>query len=187
MGTAAEPVRLALRKLWSDHVIWTREYIVAAVAGAPDAEAAAGRLLKNQEDIGAAIVPYYGEAAGEKLTDLLKQHILIAVDLVGAAKAGDDAAFANHDARWTANIRDIASFLAGANPNWPEKDVFDLLALHLKLTKDEAVARLTRDWAADVRAFDDIFTEIMVVADTLYDGIVAQFPDRFAPAPESAR
>lgn len=186
MGIAAEPVRLALRKLWSDHVIWTREYIVAAVAGTPDGETAAGRLLKNQEDIGAAIVPYYGKAAGDKLTDLLKQHILIAVDLVAAAKAGDNTAFATHDERWTANIRDIASFLAGANPNWPEKEVFDLLALHLKLTKDEAVARLSGDWAADVTAFDDIFTEIMVVADTLYDGIGAQFPERFASVPAVA-
>ncbi|MEO8468184.1 MAG: glycosyltransferase [Chloroflexota bacterium] len=179
MGTSAEPVRLALRKLWSDHVIWTREYIVAAVAGTPDAAAAAGRLLKNQEDIGAAIVGYYGEGAGAKLTELLKEHIMIAVDLVAAAKAGDQTAFATHDARWTANIGELAAFLAGANPNWPEKDVLDLLALHLKLTKDEAVARITGDWAADIRAFDDIFTEIMVVADTLHDGIVAQFPDRF--------
>jgi hypothetical protein len=183
MGTSAEPVRLALRKLWSDHVIWTREYIVAAVAGSPDAEAAAGRLLKNQEDIGSAIVPYYGQAGGDKLTDLLKQHILIAVDLVAAAKSGNQAAFATHDGRWTANIGEIASFLAGANPNWPEKDVFDLLALHLKLTKDETIARLTGDWAADVKAFDDIFTEILVVADTLHDGLAAQFPDRFAQAP----
>lgn len=180
MGSSAEPVRLALRKLWADHVIWTREYIVAAVAGTPDADAAAARLLKNQEDIGAAVVPYYGQGAGDKLTDLLKQHIMIAVDLVAAAKAGDDAAFATHDERWTANIGEIASFLAGANPNWPEKDVLDLLALHLKLTKDEAVARLTGDWEADVKAFDDIFTEIMVVADTLHNGIAAQFPDRFA-------
>ena len=180
MGTSPEPVRLALRKLWSDHVIWTREYIVAAVAGTSDAEAAAGRLLKNQEDIGAAIVPYYGQSAGDKLTTLLKDHIMIAVDLVAAAKAGDNAAFAKHDERWTANIGEIASFLAGANPNWPEKDVLDLLALHLKLTKDEAVARISGDWAADVKAFDDIFTEIMVVADTLHDGLAAQFPDRFA-------
>jgi hypothetical protein len=180
MGTSAEPVRLALRKLWSDHVIWTREYIVAAVAGTPDADAAAGRLLKNQEDIGAAIVPYYGQAAGDGLTDLLKQHILIAVDLVAAAKSGDQEAFAKHDGRWTANIGEIAAFLAGANPNWPEKDVLDLLALHLKLTKDEAVARITGDWAADVKAFDDIFTEIMVLADALNDGIAAQFPERFA-------
>ena len=183
MGTSAEPVRLALRKLWSDHVIWTREYIIAAVAGTPDAEAAAGRLLKNQEDIGAAVAGFYGQAAGDTLTDLLKQHIMIAVDLVAAAKSGEDAAFARHDARWTDNIGDIARFLSGANPNWPEKDVLDLLALHLKLTKDEAVARLQGDWAADIRAFDDIFTEIMVLADALNDGIVAQFPDRFAMVP----
>jgi len=182
MGTSAEPVRLALRKLWSDHVIWTREYIVAAVAGTPDADAAAGRLLRNQEDIGAAIVPYYGQAAGDALTELLKQHILIAVDLVAAAKSGDNDAFATHDARWTANIGEIARFLAGANPNWPEADVLDLLALHLKLTKDEAVARLTGDWAADVKAFDDIFTEILVLADALHDGLKAQFPDKFASA-----
>ena len=182
MATSKEPVRLALRKLWSDHVIWTREYIVAAVAGSPDAEAAAGRLLKNQEDIGAAVAGFYGDDAGNELTSLLKEHILIAVDLVAAAKTGDQAAFATHDARWTANAEAIASFLAGANPNWPKQDVLDLLSLHLKLTKDEAVARLSSDWAADVKAFDDIFTEIMVLADALHDGIVAQFPDRFAGA-----
>jgi hypothetical protein len=179
MGSSTEPVRNALRKLWADHVIWTRQYIVAAVAATPDADAAAGRLLKNQEDIGAAIVPYYGDAAGDRLTALLKQHIMIAVDLVAAAKTGDQAAFATHDARWTSNIGEIAAFLAGANPNWPEQGVLDLLALHLKLTKDETVARLTGDWAADIQAFDDIFTEILVVADTLYDGLLAQFPERF--------
>lgn len=180
MTTAAEPVRNALRKLWADHVIWTRQYIVAAVAGTPDADAAAGRLLRNQEDIGAAVAGFYGEAAGERLTGLLKEHILIAVDLVAAAKSGDQAAFATHDARWTANIETIADFLSSANPFWPRADVLDLLALHLKLTKDETVARLTGDWAADVRAFDDIFTEIIVLADAIHDGLAAQFPERFA-------
>jgi hypothetical protein len=179
MGKSLEPVRLALRKLWSDHVIWTREYIVAAVATTPDAGAAAERLLRNQEDIGQAIVPYYGMDGGAKLTDLLKQHILIAVDLVEAARTGNQKAFETHDARWTANIGELAAFLSGANPHWPERDVLDLLALHLKLTKDETVARITADWAADVKAFDDIFTEIMVVADTIYEGLVAQFPERF--------
>lgn len=182
MATPSEPVRLALRKLWSDHVIWTREYIVAAVAGTPDATAAAGRLLRNQEDIGAAIVPYYGEAAGARLTELLKQHILIAVDLIEAAKSGDGAAFAVKDAAWSANVEEIAAFLAGANPNWPAAAVVDLLALHLQLTKGEVVARLEGDWDADVRAFDDIFTEILVVADTLHEGLAAQFPDRFTTA-----
>ena len=182
MATSKEPVRLALRKLWSDHVVWTRQYIIAAVAETPDAGAAAGRLLKNQEDIGAAVAGYYGDAAGNQLTELLKEHIMIAVDLVAAAKSGDQAAFAQHDARWTANIETIAAFLAGANPNWPETDVLDLLALHLKLTKDETVARITGDWAADIKAFDDIFNEILVLADALHYGIVAQFPERFNAA-----
>ena len=182
MATTKEPVRIALRKLWSDHVIWTREYIIAAVAGTPDADAAAGRLLKNQEDIGAAIAGFYGDAAGAKLTELLKAHIMIAVDLVAAAKSGDKAAFATHDARWTANAEEIAGFLAGANPNWPKQDVFDLLSLHLKLTKDEAVARIGGDWAADIKAFDAIFNEIMVVADALNDGIAAQFPEKLRAA-----
>lgn len=211
---AAEPVRLALRKLWSDHVIWTRDYIIAATSGphgltdvtehlpvgsagaavagttqaalgampASDADAAASRLLRNQDDIGEAFVPYYGKDAARKLSDLLKQHIMIAVELIADAKGGDKQKFARDDERWTQNANGIARFLASANPNWPEKDVMDLLALHLQLTKGEVTARLNQDWNADVKAFDDIFTEIMVLADTLYDGLVAQFPQKVRPS-----
>jgi hypothetical protein len=218
MTTSAEPVRLALRKLWSDHVIWTREYIMCAIRGpqgvtgvaeelpvgemgaavanasqaalktAPmsDADAAAARLLRNQDDIGDAIKPYYGGDAGAKLTDLLKQHILIAVELVDAAKDGDDNRFAKEDANWTANGEAIADFLASANPNWPKKDVFDLLSLHLKLTKDETVAILQKDYNTSIQRFDDIFNEILVLADTLHDGLVAQFPEKFSGSAAAA-
>jgi hypothetical protein len=105
---------------------------------------------------------------------------MIAVDLVAAAKSGDSAKFKEADARWSANVVEIAGLLSGANPAWPKKDVLDLLNLHLKLTKDEAVARLGRNWAADVQAFDDIFVEINTVADTLTAGIITQFPGKFA-------
>ncbi len=180
MSDAQCTLRASLRKLWADHAIWTRQYIVAFANDGQDAGAAATRLLKNQEHLGNAIVPFYGEAAGARLTELLKQHILIAVDLLTAAKAGDDAEFQRQDQRWSQNADEIAAFLSGANPNWPKSDVVDLLNVHLKLTKDEAVARLTGKWDDDVVAFDDIFTEIMTVSDTLADGIVKQFPERFA-------
>jgi hypothetical protein len=174
---AARSLSVGMRRLWADHVIWTREYVVAAIAGTPDAGAAAARLLKNQEDIGNAIVPFYGEEAGAQLTELLKQHILIAVDLIEAAKAGDDKAFEGHDRRWSENADEIATFLSNANPYWPKKEVLDLLNQHLALTKGEAVARLTGDWEGDVRAFDDIFTEILTMADFLSEGIFRQFPN----------
>ena len=169
----------ALRRLWADHVIWTRDYVVAAIADSPDAEAVAGRLLRNQDDIGNAIVPFYGENAGKALTDLLKQHIMIAVELIEAAKTGDQDKFADADKQWDQNAADIASFLSKANPNWPEKDVVDLLNQHLVLTKNEAVARLEQRWEDDIEAFDQIFTEILTVSDVLTAGIVKQFPEKF--------
>lgn len=173
----------ALHRLWTDHVFWTREYVVSAIADTPDVGAAANRLLKNQEDIGNAIVPIYGEAAGVALTDLLKQHILIAVDLVEAAKSGDKERFAAEDEKWNRNAVDIAVLLSSANPNWDKRDVHDLVAQHLELTRHEAVARLTKDWAADVAAYDDIMTEIMTLADVLSSGIVKQFPEKFVTSP----
>jgi len=180
MATSPLAFNQAMRKLWSDHVIWTRLYVMAATADTPDADAAAGRLLRNQEDIGNAIVPFYGKDNGGKLTGLLKDHIMIAVDLIKAAKTSDDKKFAEYDKKWTDNAHQISAFLSGANPSWPEAAVFDLLDQHLRLTKGEVVARLKKDWAADVKAFDDIFTEIMVLADTLAEGIIAQFPTNFS-------
>jgi len=185
MSTASSPspaaARLhdAMRKLWSDHVVWTRLYIVSAVAGDPSAQTAANRLLRNQEDIGNAIVPYYGAAAGTQLTNLLKQHILIAVDLVTAAKAGDQAKVADADRRWHANANDIATFLSAANPNWPKATVLAMLNQHLALTTQEATARIQGRWADDVSSFDSIFSQILGMADALSDGIVKQFPNRF--------
>ena len=175
-SSSAPELRTAMRKLWSDHVIWTRQYIVAAVAGDPSAQAASVRLLKNQEDIGNAVVPYYGAAAGVKLTDLLKQHILIAVDLVTAAKAGDAAKQADADKRWHDNAADIATFLSGANPNWPRQTLLDMLNQHLALTTQEAVARMQQKWSDDTATFDRIFTQAMEMADALTAGIAKQFP-----------
>src|SRR5438105_8559710 len=123
--------QLAMRKLWSDHVFWTRLSILEAVDRTPVSErlaavardlvgqigtsiggavslasagdAAAIRLLRNQEDIGNAIAPFYGDDAAHQLTNLLRQHIMIAVELVSAAKNGDDAKFSDNDRKWDDN------------------------------------------------------------------------------------
>jgi hypothetical protein len=176
---ATAALRQGMRKLWSDHAIWTREYIVAAVAGDPAQAAAAGRLMKNQEDIGAAVAGFYGEAAGAKLTALLKEHISIAVDLIEAAKAGDAPAKQRADAAWHRNGEDIAGFLSGANPNWP-RVLAEMMNMHLATTTDEVVARLTKDWDRDVRAFDAVYQHLLDMSDALSDGIIAQFPARFS-------
>ena len=110
-----------MRKLWEDHVTWTRLAIVTFADGSPGFDATAGRLLQNQTDIGDAIKPFYGAAAGNKLTALLHDHITIAVEILQAAKAGNTDAFNAANTRWYANGNDIADFLAAANPrSWPD-------------------------------------------------------------------
>jgi hypothetical protein len=173
-------LRSNMRKVWEDHITWTRLAIISLTTGSPDTQATVARLLQNQADIGNAIKPFYGNAAGNRLTALLRQHILIAADLIGAAKVGDQAKLADAQQRWEANADEIAAFLNRANPRaWKLAPTKAMLREHLKLTTEEAVARLQGNWAADVAAYDAIHRQALHMADMLSSGIVKQFPRRF--------
>jgi hypothetical protein len=144
-GLSAQRVALhdEMRRLWEDHITWTRLFIVSASADLPDTQATTQRLLRNQRDIGDAIKPFYGRAAGERLTSLLREHIAVAADLVLAAKAGDQAAAERHSSAWYRNAREIADFLHEANRrHWPRREMRSMMREHLDLTLDEAVAHL---------------------------------------------
>jgi len=111
--------------------------------------------------------------------DAAQDHISIAVDLIKVAKAGDKAAQQQADTKWHQNATQIAHFLSKANPNWPRGTLVDMMNKHLSTTTDEVVARLTKKWSDDVRAFDAVYDHVLHMSDALADGIVKQFPDRF--------
>ena len=170
----------AMDKLWEDHVTWTRLAIVSFAADLPDLNNAETRLLQNQVDIGNAIKPFYGTAAGNKLTSLLRTHILQAVAVLQAAKAGDQTQLAAAQKAWYENADQIAAFLHKANPRfWPLADMKKMMHRHLALTTKEAVARLTGDFATDVTAYDQVHNEILRMSNMLANGIIGQFPRRF--------
>ena len=173
-------LRNDMRRLWEDHITWTRLAIISLTTDAPDTDATVGRLLQNQTDIGNAIKPFYGDAAGDELTRLLRDHILIAADIIAAAKAGDTAGVEEGQARWRANADEIAAFLHAANPRfWKFREMQQMLYEHLDLTTTEVVARLQGDWDADVAAYDQIHLQALDMADMLSTGIVRQFPRGF--------
>ncbi len=178
------PAQVALhdqmRKLWEDHITWTRLAIVTFADGSGGFAATADRLLRNQVDIGNAIKPFYGQAAGNRLTALLHEHITIAVEVLQAAKAGDDAAFTAATARWYANANDVADFLSAANPRfWPRRVLRASMKTHLDQTLTEAAHELQADFTASVADYEAVHTHILAMADLLSGGIVAQFPARF--------
>jgi hypothetical protein len=169
-----------MRKLWEDHITWTRLAIISLLGETPDTEATVGRLLQNQTDLGNAVKPFYGSAAGDRLTGLLREHILIAAEVIAAAKAGDQAKLADAQARWVANADEIAAFLNRANPRfWKLRVITAEMHMHLELTTDEVVARLQGDWAGDVAAYDAVHEHILHMSDLLSSGLVKQFPHRF--------
>jgi hypothetical protein len=177
----AQPSKLEghLRTLWGDHVAWTRLYIVSAAARLPETDATAQRLLRNQEQIGDAIRPFYGDSAGDALTGLLKEHILIATEIIQAAMGGDTAGQNDAAARWGTNADAIAALLSGANPaNWPLADMQGMLRSHLDLTTQEVVAHLGKDWAGSIAAYDRAHEQILAMADALSAGLRAQFPEK---------
>lgn len=169
-----------MRKLWEDHVTWTRLAIVTFADGSAGFDATAARLMQNQTDLGDAIKPFYGDAAGERLTALLEDHIGVAVQLLQAAKAGDDAAVAEASTAWYANADDIADFLAAANPRyWPQDTMRAAMRGHLDMTLAEASHELTGQYAASVADYDEVHHHILGMADVLSSGIVRAFPRRF--------
>jgi hypothetical protein len=173
----------AMRRLWSDHVAYTRLFIVSAAAGSADKDAHTQRLLQNQTDIGNAVVDFYGRDAGNKLTALLKDHIVIAAGIVTAAKAGDNAKVASENKRWHDNATDLAKFLHGANPKrWPEATLQTALFTHLDQTLSEASHELKGNYAASIKDYDEAMSHMLMVADILSDGIAAQFPSKFSNA-----
>ena len=174
----AVELRIAMRKLWEDHITYTRNAIISILADLPDQKAVSDRLLQNQQDIGDAIKPYYGSDAGGKLTALLREHILIAVDVVKAAKAGNKAQLDMQQKRWSDNGKAIAAFLSTANPAWDRAKMEAMLQKHLDLTTGEVVGRLKKDWASDIKSYDEGHAHMLMFADTLTDGIIKQFPDK---------
>jgi hypothetical protein len=168
------------RRLWIDHVLWTSNYITSATtAGAEDQMQVLTRLLKNQEDIGNAIKPVYGEQAGNKLIDLRKEHIVIAGKIVDAAKNGKENLVNQLNKEWYRNADDIVAFLSGANPHLKKEDLKKSFYMHLELVTNDLTASLKKDWEARIVSIDEGVTHMILMSDTISSGVVKQFPEKF--------
>ncbi|MBB6714918.1 glycosyltransferase [Clostridium gasigenes] len=170
---------MAERQLWIDHVSWTRSFIISDLSSLEDKGPVLERLLKNQDDIGNSIKPYYGEEAGNKLAALLREHIGIAGQVTDAAKNGNKDDLEKYNKLWYENADKIADFLSSANPNYSNKALKDMLHKHLDFVTAQVVSRLNKDWKADISSYDKGEAHMIMFADMLTDGIIKQFPKKF--------
>ncbi len=169
------PIINTFRKLWFEHVVWTRSFIISTAANLGDLQPVTARLLRNPTDFAAALTGFYGADKAKKFSDLLTEHLTIAAQLVNAAKAGNTEAVNEDRTMWYENADKIAGFLTGINPYWSKKQWLLMLDDHLKLTEEEAVGRLTGQYAKDVSLFDVIEDQALMMGDSMAEGIIRQF------------
>ena len=165
------------RKLWEDHITWTRVVIIGILDELPGTNTYIGRLLQNYEDMEDALAPYYGDEA-EVLGDLIKDHLVIAANILTALNNGQptDALIAS----WYANGHDIAVQMNKMNPQfWPLEETEQMWVEHLDATLEEAIAHFTGDFAGEVAAYDKVHDLAVEMADFFSNGVMKQFPSRF--------
>lgn len=168
-----------LRKLWEQHDVWTRSTIMSIIFNLPDVDFVTNRLLRNPVDFGNALEPFYGSSIALKFSDLLKDHLVIAAELVKAAKAGNKQSADAIEKRWYDNADQIAIFLSQINHYWSQEEWKVMLHQHLALVKSEAVNILTKNYAAGIAVYDELENQSLGMADMMAEGITKQFPNKF--------
>lgn len=163
-----------LRKLWIDHVLWTRSFIISRVEGLSDLEKVTNRLLRNPQDFADLFGVFYGVEIGNELKDLLTEHLLIAADLVNAAIQGNTEKVNNERALWYNNADEIANFLSTINPYWNISIWQQHLYDHLSLTENEAVQRISGNYEEDIMLYDRIEDQALSMADYMFEGLLKQ-------------
>ncbi len=170
----------AMKDLWNAHMYWTLITVDAYFNDPKGLGAKLDRLLQNQKEIGAAIVPYYGQAAGDKLAQLLTEHIELAVPVLKAAKENNKTDLDKAVADWYANAKEIGAFLASANPkNWTAKETQGALEMHITHTIAYSVSILKGDYSQSFGGFEEALHHMVHLGDILTEGIVKQFPEKF--------
>jgi hypothetical protein len=163
------------RKLWEQHIMWTRSYIISTAANLGDLQPVTRRLLQNPGDFANELRKYYGDNKAKEFANLLTEHLLIAARLVNDAKMQDTQAVEADEKKWYENADAIADFLAGINPYWNKQEWRNMLHEHLRLTENEAVYRLSGQFASDVGLYDSIENSALKMADYMAEGIEKQF------------
>jgi hypothetical protein len=165
------------RKLWEDHITWTRVVIISILDNLGGTPAYTTRLLQNYEDMEAALTPYYGDEA-EVLGDLIQDHLVIAAQILQALDAGQptDALIAS----WYANGNDIAVQMNKMNPEfWPLAETQKMWKDHLDATLAEAVDHFNGNFTAEVADYDRVHDMALEMADFISNGVMQQFHNQF--------
>ena len=171
--------RLSLRDLMTEQAAYTRNEILSVLGDLPDSDAVMQRLLKVQQDIANATVPYYGQETAKKLGDLLNQYATIPIEGLKELRIGNAIGSQQRLEDWRIVADQISTLLAETNPAHPQSEWKALFDNHIELARTQALDRRLDNYTGDIEAFDGFLPQSLKIADTLADSIITKFPDKF--------
>lgn len=170
-----------LQQLWAQHVYWTRFFIISTAEELGDLAPVTDRILQNPKDFAQLFAPIFGMNIANQFQELLTQHLLIAADLVNAAKNGEPEKADIARKKWYQNADEIARFLSSIQPCWSEAKWKEMLYSHLQMTEQEAVLRLQGNYVADIETFNAIESEALQMANYMFCGLIHSRFSRHRP------
>lgn len=165
--------------VWLEHILWTRLFLISVAESLADLEPTKARLLQNPKDVANVFRRYYGNNVANTIEKLITEHLVIGGDLIVALKNGNQQLAQELNTKWYKNADEIAEAFSSINPFYPKEEVRQMFYEHLRLTTAEVAARLKKDYAADIKAYDAVQTEILKMSQFFVNRIVRQFPNLF--------
>ena len=166
VNAARVDFRAALRKLWTDHAVFDALVLKSIIDGDQDTDFLVVRLKQNQVDIGDEVKEFISEAKGNQLTQLLLEHIKLAGDVAKAIKANrvlDLRLELYYD-----NAEEVGEFLL----NLGVHDAINMFLDHAQMIYQMAELRYLKDFAKEIRLYDEYYNQILLMSDMIYQAIL---------------
>ena len=162
------------RKAWVHLVFWIRMYLLSVTADMEDKAIVAERIRKIPQEMIDTIKSDHPGGVTEPLNQPLSDFVNDTMNLIDAVKEGDVEKADRMEVKINLDIAQIALALNNLDSAYANADVQKMLKDYLVLIKREIEARMTADYAKDIKTVDELEAAALRIADYLSSGIVTK-------------
>jgi hypothetical protein len=176
----AAEMKKDFRDLWLGHIYWVQHAVLnSATNSLAERDAVKKEVDANTKQIASAITPFYGEARSQQFLNLLDINIGAVREYSEATVAGNKSKQDAALARLASNAADFGAFFSSINPYLSESTVRGLIAAHGAHHVLQINQYQKKDYAHLDETWKMMREHVYVIADTLTEALVKQFPGKF--------
>lgn len=163
------------RKLWLNHVVWTRSFMVGTEVGSGDLVHIYDRLIIGALDFAKDLATYYGLDMASEFKKLFTENIEIVKSYIEAVDQNDDDGVEASRKKSSDNIEELSILLTKLNPYWNGKIWTTLLTQYMQITEEEIILYFSKNYEGEIQLFDELERHILEIADYMANAIARQF------------